>query len=64
MRCLVCHDTGQIEREIRVVKDQVRVLKIFDWGEDWCFEDRDIELGGIDACPSCTRIAEIEWRLP
>ena len=63
MRCLVCHDTGQIEREVRVIKDQVRVLKIFDWGEDWCFEDRESEIGGIDACPSCTRISEIEWRL-
>ena len=63
MRCTICQDTGQVEREVRVIKEQVRVLKIFDWGEDWCNEDVETEIGGIDACPSCTRMAEIEWRL-
>ncbi len=62
MRCLICQDTGQIEREVQIVTHQVRVQKLFDWGEDWVYEDVETEIGGIDACPSCTRIAEIEWR--
>ena len=65
MICCLCNDSGMIDRplvikkidrkEIRhTVEGDISFPSYYEWTEL-------VELGGIDACPACTKISEIEW---
>ena len=63
MFCPQCLGSGMIERDVREVTVDCETFILQEWGYEKVIKQETVELGGIDACPSCTRMAEIEWTL-
>ncbi len=61
MTCLVCADTGVIDRPMRQIKRLVAKEVLADCGWIWDTVEEIKEIGGIDACPACAATAEAEW---
>ena len=64
MPCEVCKGKGSIYRPYsRFVQEVIRKTEIINGEELTITEPVTVEMGGMDACPECTRRAEIEYQV-
>jgi hypothetical protein len=59
--CFTCGGAGSIERPTVTAFVSVRREHHGQSGDWYDNVEREVTSGGIDACPTCCKMAEIEW---